>query len=191
MNSSRIIAIGVFAIFISLFSSCNKEKDDPIIPNEEELITTVIYTLVDTLTNDSLVFTYRDIDGDGGNPPIIEVDSIKANSYYLGFITLLNEAVNPSIDIGIEVENEAEEHQFFFIIQSSLGIEIEYADLDANANPLGMKTSFKSWDESAGEFTIILKHEPNKFAPGVSDGQIGNAGGETDVEVSFFVSILE
>ena len=33
--------------------------------------------------------------------------------------------------------------------------------------------------------TVILRHEPNKAGAGVSDGDITNAGGETDIEVTF------
>ncbi|HBK71516.1 MAG TPA: type 1 periplasmic binding fold superfamily protein, partial [Flavobacteriaceae bacterium] len=35
----------------------------------------------------------------------------------------------------------------------------------------------------------ILRHEPNKSASGVSDGDITNAGGETDIEVIFNITV--
>ena len=35
----------------------------------------------------------------------------------------------------------------------------------------------------------MLRHEPDKSAAGVSSGDITNAGGETDIEVSFNVII--
>jgi len=37
--------------------------------------------------------------------------------------------------------------------------------------------------------TITLRHEPAKDATGVSDGDITNAGGETDISVNFPVEI--
>ena len=40
-------------------------------------------------------------------------------------------------------------------------------------------------DASSGDVTVILRHEPDKEADGVSDGDVTNAGGETDVEVTF------
>jgi hypothetical protein len=36
---------------------------------------------------------------------------------------------------------------------------------------------------------ITLRHEPNKKASGVVGGSITNAGGETDIEVSFDVEV--
>jgi hypothetical protein len=38
---------------------------------------------------------------------------------------------------------------------------------------------------SEGSLTIILRHEPDKSAPGVSEGDIANAGGETDIQLNF------
>jgi len=36
---------------------------------------------------------------------------------------------------------------------------------------------------------VTLRHQPDKGAIGVSDGDITNAGGETDIEVLFDVII--
>ena len=41
----------------------------------------------------------------------------------------------------------------------------------------------------SGTITVTLRHEPNKDAAGVSSGDIANAGGETDIEVTFNVEI--
>ena len=38
-------------------------------------------------------------------------------------------------------------------------------------------------------YTITLRHEPAKTATGVSGGDITNAGGETDIEVVFDVTV--
>ena len=40
-----------------------------------------------------------------------------------------------------------------------------------------------------GNLTITLRHEPSKNAVGVSDGDITNAGGETDVQAVFPIVI--
>jgi len=41
----------------------------------------------------------------------------------------------------------------------------------------------------SGTITVILRHEPDKGASGVNDGDITNAGGETDIEVTFDVTV--
>ena len=40
-----------------------------------------------------------------------------------------------------------------------------------------------------GAFTITLRHEPNKSGMNVNTGDITNAGGETDVQVIFDITV--
>ena len=47
----------------------------------------------------------------------------------------------------------------------------------------------RSNDPINGTITITLRHEPNKGGEGVSNGDITNAGGETDAQVSYNVSL--
>ena len=189
MKKNKLLLLPILAVALITSISCTKEKEDPIIPNEGELITTVIYTLIDTVSLDTAIFTFRDIDGDGGIAPIIHNDTINANSSYLGSLQLLNESVSPSINITSEILNEGEEHQFFYGIQSLLNAQVEYRDSDALGNPIGLKTTFISGETCIGVLRVILRHEPDKYGEGVSDGDITNAGGETDIEVDFEISI--
>jgi hypothetical protein len=41
----------------------------------------------------------------------------------------------------------------------------------------------------AGTLRIILRHELNKSAAGVADGNPANAGGDTDLDITFAVTI--
>ena len=86
------------------FTSCN--TDDPEIPNEEELITTLVYTLTPQGGGTALEFRFTDLDGDGGNAPTITSDTLAANTVYTGAITLSNESETPAEDITEEVEEE-------------------------------------------------------------------------------------
>jgi hypothetical protein len=136
----------------------------------------------------SLVFS--DPDGDGAIAPTITGATLAANTVYNAVITLLNESVSPAEDITEEVEAEQEEHQFFFSTSGSLNLTVSYADQDADGNPLGLLTTCTSGASSSGDLTVILRHEPNKNAEGVKDGDLTNAGGETDIEVTFPITIL-
>lgn len=168
-----------------LLTSC--DKDDPIIPNEEELITTVNYTL----TSDDgqvVVLSFVDLDGDGDNLPTIMGGTLSANTVYSGSLELLNEAESPAEDITEEVQAEDDEHQFFF--QSTIdGMVISYTDQDADGNPVGLKTNITTGAPNSGSLTVILKHEPVKDAAGVSAGDITNAQGETDIQVTFPIDV--
>lgn len=175
-------------LFLALISfAC--EKDDPIIPNEEELITTVNYQLVPVGGGDTVTLSFVDIDGDGGNAPVISDGVLKANTTYTGSLTLLNESESPAENITEEVEEEGDEHQFFFEKSGTLDLGISYTDVDSEGNPVGLSTSLVTGAASSGTLVITLRHEPSKDATGVSEGLIANAGGETDIEVTFNVEV--
>ena len=173
-------------IALTVFSAC--DKDDPVIPNEEEVITTLTYTLVPQNGGDPVVFSFRDVDGDGGNAPLIMAGTLKANTTYTGAILLLNEQETPAGNITEEVKAEGAEHQFFF--KSTLAdVSIAYADKDVNGKPLGLMTNLTTQNAGSGKLTLILRHMPDKKATGVMDGDVTNAGGETDIEVTFYLNV--
>ncbi len=167
-------------------TSCN--TDDPEIPNEEELITTLIYTLTPDGGGTAVEFRFTDLDGDGGDAPVISNGTLAANTTYSGALTLLNEAETPAEDITEEVEAEDEEHQLFFTVTTA-NATVTYADADTDGNPVGLATTLTTTGASTGTLMVTLRHEPNKAAAGVSGGDITNAGGETDIEVIFDVTI--
>lgn len=168
------------------FSAC--EKNDPEIPNEEELITTFNYSLSPSDGGAVITLSFVDLDGDGGGAPTITGGTLAANQTYQGSIELLNASISPVEDITEEVEEEDEDHQFFF--QSAVsGLNIAYGDEDADGNPVGLSSTLTTGDAASGSITVTLRHEPNKSATGVSDGDITNAGGETDIEVTFPIEV--
>ena len=173
------LAIGLISI-----TSC--KDDDPVDDNVEELITTLVYTLNDGTSD--VVFTFTDLDGDGGDAPVIINGTLAANTTYTGSMELRNDSENPAEDITEEIEEEDEEHQFFFAV-SGANATIAYSDMDADGNPIGLSSTLTTGDASTGTMTITLRHEPAKDGAGVSDGDISNAGGETDIEVTFDVTI--
>ncbi|MGB0390469.1 MAG: type 1 periplasmic binding fold superfamily protein [Salibacteraceae bacterium] len=188
MSKSKSLLL-ICAISIILPFSCKKdEPSDPVIPNEEELITTLNYTLTPISGSNPVVLSFKDLDGDGGNAPIISNGILDTNTSYIGTIELLNELENPVENITEEVEEESKDHQFFY--QSTLSqLVISYTDSDENSNPIGITTQLITKGASSGNITITLKHEPDKSASGVSSGDITNAGGETDIEVTFKVDV--
>jgi hypothetical protein len=177
-------ALPLFSILF--FTAC--EKEDPVIPNEEELITTLVYTLTPEGGGNPVVFSFQDLDGDGGDAPVIVNGTLAANTTYAGALSLLNETETPAESISEEVEEEADEHQFFFSV-SGVDATVSYADADGNGNPIGLASTVVAGAVSSGTLIITLRHEPAKSASGVSDGDITNAGGETDIEVTFDVTV--
>jgi len=185
MNRNSFYIFAVLGTIILSMTACG--KDDPVIPNEEELITTFTYTLT-TAGADPVVLNFTDLDGDGGNAPVINGGTLTANTTYTGVIELLNEAESPAEDITEEVAEEREDHQFFFATDG-LDLRFAYEDADANQQPVGLSTTLLTGDAGTGNLRITLRHEPDKNATGVSMGNIENAGGETDIEVTFPIMI--
>ena len=184
MKTFNYILLLAFAASIG-FSSCEK---DPQVPNEEELITTFIYTLTPQAGGNPVIFSFRDLDGAGGLDPVVVQGRLNTHSVYNGVVQLLNESVTPTVDITAEVAAEASDHQFFYTFPDS-SISYVYTDVDDDNNPIGITTMVTTGDISDGLMTVLLRHLPDKFAAGVKSGNVSNAGGETDIEVSFFLEV--
>jgi len=185
----KIKFFGALAISLLVgLSACKKEQETPTVPNEEEVITTLTYTLTPTAGGTPVVFSFKDLDGDGGNDPVIVHADLKANTEYMGVIELLNEQETPAEDITAEIKEEDDEHQFFYQNDIS-GLHVHYMDQDDNGKPVGLKTHVVTGAQGSGVLTVTLRHQPDKSASGVSDGEIANAGGETDIEVTFNVNV--
>lgn len=185
MGNYKKIMIG---LFLSLgFTACSDDEDIPEHIHEEELITTMEIVLSPQDFGEVVTLSYRDLDGDGPGEPIIENGVLMANATYFGEIILLNETVEPAEDISLEIEEEGADHQFFF--SNDIDAETLYNDKDENGNPIGLEFELKTNAPGKGGFHVVLRHEPNKTAPGVNEGDMENAGGKTDISVSFGVEV--
>lgn len=193
-NLKSIKTIKLLALFLvsSLtLVNCSGDDDDHDDDDhhlEEEVITTVNYTLTNTSdATDIVTLTYQDLDGEDGEEGTYNVSgSLAANATYSGAIELLNETEDPAEDITEEVEETADEHEFFYS-STITGVSISKDDTDANDNPVGLETTVTTGDAGTGSLTVILKHEPTK----PNDGTSTDAGGSTDIELTFNIEIAE
>jgi hypothetical protein len=183
MKTTKFFATAILAT--TLFVSCSSDDDTPEIVNEEEVITTLTVTLVPSDGGETITLQTQDLDGDGPDDPEITVSgSLTPLITYTGSIVLLNETEDPAEDITEEVEEESDEHQFFYTASSDLNITTEYLNFDEDGNALGTEFELYTGAESTGTLTFTLRHEPTKPNSGLSD-----AGGETDVEATFDITI--
>lgn len=174
-----------FLAATALFISC--DDDDPVVINEEETITTVIYELENVAdANDVVTLTYVDTDADGPIAPTTTVSGpLTAGATYEGDIEFLDETdPNDVEDITEEVEEEDDEHEVFYVV-STADVTIVKNDVDGDGNPLGLETTATVGSTTGtGTLTIVLRHEPMKPNTGLAD-----AGGETDVEAVFNIDV--
>ena len=177
----------LFALPLLAMVACGPET--PELPNEEELITTLQLDFRNASSGEVSTFKLYDEDGFGPIEPVYTNGQLEANTNYTVTITVLNETENPADNITAEIAEEAADHQFFFTASNSLNIDFAYDDTDVNNNPVGLSTIFTTGAASEGTLTVVLRHEPAKDAAGVKDGDITNAGGETDIQAVFDVTI--
>lgn len=189
MKKIQFLALSLAVV--TLFPSCSDDDSAPQIVNEEEVITTVTATFVPVGGGNTVTLTSRDLDGDGPDAPVVTVSGpFTTGKTYNGSVTFLNELQNPTGNITEEIEEEGVEHQLFFLQAGALGT-FNYTDEDANGHPVGLGFTYNSATVPVtGTLSIVLRHEPNKSGSGVANGDITNAGGSTDAQVNFAVSVV-
>ena len=189
MKKIKLYSILTIVLFSVLATSCKKDDDTPIpvidtTPpvHEEELITSVVLSFVDTAgVQPNVTYAFRDPDGDGGNAPAVhDVITLAANTYYNTTIQILNESVSPAEDITTEVQQEDDEHLFCYEV-SNTNVLVTRTDSDGTYE-VGISTFWSTGAVATGSTTISLKHQPD-----VKDGTC--APGDTDVEVIFVTQI--
>lgn len=167
---------------------------------EEEEINQVSLTFTSD-DGEEVTATWFDEDGEGAGSPVIdEIGLVEGVTYALS-ISLMNTLGVEAEDITEEIEEEADEHQFFFSFTDGIFADptgdgnvdngsdpLNYNDMDANGLPVGLSTTWTAGGhtDSPGEFRLVLKHQPGQKSP-TSDA---NTGG-TDVDIVFPLSIEE
>ena len=102
-------------------------------PGEVELITTLKITLTPQGGGAPLTVQFQDLDGEGGNAPVIDKIVVDAGTVYNGEIQELNELESPPEDITLEVREEAEAHQLFFHTLGGVSpATVAYADKESD-----------------------------------------------------------
>ncbi|MBK7762470.1 MAG: hypothetical protein IPI46_03750 [Bacteroidetes bacterium] len=178
-----IIPISQVLFFFFFLSSCDKAPTIPPNPNEEELITTLQITFIDSLgIAPNVVAKYQDLDGDGGNAPLLW-DSIKlqTNTTYLANIVLLDETKMPADTISNEVLDEAVDHLFCFEVPDTNCV-ITRTDKDLNNLEIGLQSTWKTKNQTSGNVRILLRHQP-----GIKTGDCSL--GASDVDLIFGMKI--
>lgn len=181
MKQKWVKLLSGFGLLALTLAGCSKDKDE--VSNEEELITTVSLRFQEIGTANVFVATFRDTDGEGGNPPSIDEIVLKPNANYSCSVELLNESVSPAEDITEEVQEEADDHELYFI-PAGANITINRVDLDSKSLPVGLSSTWQTGAASAGTVRVVLKHKPGTKAAGDPVTK-----GETDIDLNFTTKV--
>jgi hypothetical protein len=174
-----------FAFFITIISlsflTLNSCKKDTVEPNEEEVITTLIATFTDNATSAKTTFKFDDTDGPGGTAPTTDMITLAPGKSYTVALTLLNKTANPVDTLSNEIDEEADDHEFFFEPTAGSNITVTNRNLAGSLNlPLGLSSTWTTGAIATSSIRITLKHKPGTKAAGDVVTK-----GETDIEVVF------
>ncbi|HQW70905.1 MAG: type 1 periplasmic binding fold superfamily protein [Saprospiraceae bacterium] len=175
----------MFVLSSLLLLSCSYDVE-PV--NEEEVINEIKIILKDE-DNKSYILSYSDSDGDGPIAPQITSQELPANQKLTGNITFENTLNTPVQSITDEILEEGDVHQLFYIFSGNPTPSIIYQDSDVNGKPIGLQFEIITKEPYIGKLNLVLRHQPNKNGSNVNTGDITNAGGESDVDISFDVVV--
>ena len=195
----------LLAILFSVITIIGCSTEDDIAPEEEnevEVFTDVTLIFTNTADNSDVVrASAQDPDGTGIQElEILDAITLAADTEYTLTYEILN-ALDPSDveNIGDEILEEANEHQFFFSFTENVFANptgdgnidatadpINYNDDDENGNPVGLSTTWTTTSTASSEksFTVRLQHQPD-----VKTATSGSNDGDTDFELTFALNI--
>jgi hypothetical protein len=195
----------LLAILFSVISiiGCSTTDDDiPEEENEIEVFTDVTLIFTNTADNSDVVrASAQDPDGTGIQElQILDAITLAADTEYTLTFEILN-ALDPADveNIGDEILEEDNEHQFFFSFTENVFANptgngnidatadpINYNDQDENGNPVGLSTNWVTASTTSSEksFTVRLQHQPD-----VKTATSGSNDGDTDFALTFALNI--
>ncbi len=195
MKNNKWLFAAALSLSLLSFTACNNDDDStpPPAGGDEEVITTLELHFTNVVNADEHHFEWEDLDGPGGNEPEIDNIILPAGTYALK-IEVYNKS-NPAniIDVAEEIATEGPDHQFFFLALGGALPEFSfvYSDFDSNDFPIGLESvwTFASPTTEASQMRVVLRHELNKNALNVPLGDITLAGGSTDIDVIFPLTV--
>ncbi|MHA7131887.1 hypothetical protein [Algoriphagus namhaensis] len=193
MKNMKKAWVYVMAVAAVGFTAC--ESDDPVVENDEEVITDVVlkFTELDNAGNPTstmLEFTASDPQGlENGSGPTIETITLDQNKSYRLQIEVLNSIENE--DITEEIEEEDDEHQFFFLGSAFVGSAAPMTYV-YNDDQLGLdgRLTVSTSSFNTANMRVILRHDLDKSFPGTDNPSFENfaaAGGSSDLDITFQV----
>lgn len=183
-----------------LIAGC--ESDDPQKEDTPELITKATLTFTPVGGGTTVTATATDPDGEGVQD--IAVDgaiNLTAGVNYTLSLSLINElaeVTSPEYNITEEVEEEGDEHMFFFAWTGDVFSDptgngnidnradaVNYEDEDEGGLPIGIVTSWTAGAaSSSGTFRVVLKHQPD-----LKTETSGSDTGESDLDIEFEINV--
>ena len=186
----------VLTLFI--FTACEEDEAAPEEENEVEVFTDVKLVFTPTGGGAAVEAAAQDPDGAGVQElQVLGAINLAENTSYTLTMVIENCLESPCELMNEEIEEEDDEHQFFFAFTNdaftspagngnidSASDPINYNDSDGNGNSLGLNTSWTTGSASTGTVTVQLQHQPD-----VKTATSGSTDGDTDFALTFNLNI--
>ena len=186
----------VLTLFI--FTACEEDEAAPEEENEVEVFTDVKLVFTPSGGGAAVEAAAQDPDGAGVQElQVLGTINLSANTEYTLTMVIENCLESPCELMNEEIEEEDDEHQFFFAFTNdvftspagngnidSASDPLNYNDADGNGNSLGLNTSWTTGSASNGTFTVQLQHQPD-----VKTATSGATDGDTDFALTFNLNI--
>lgn len=176
-------SILIAMIAMATITGCKKNEPDPVEDNEN--LTTVRLKFTEGGTTST--FTFKDLDGAGGNAPTIDKISLKPNKTYTMVVEVLDESKTPAGIISTEIFEERDEHIFQYVATPTTILSVTATDKDTRGLPVGLTASARTVAAGTGKLKVVLHHQPPVNGKIVKDGSFGvgsiDFDGTFDVEV--------
>jgi hypothetical protein len=176
-NNQFLLAALVMIIALSTtLSSCKPDKHDH---DGQETITTLKLKLTPTGSSAQEVFTFKNLNGVTTKDTVV----LSSGSSYIATLEVLDETKSPAEDITVEIAEEKNEHQFFFVTSPTGLVTFSNFDKDSNGKDVGLISTFTTTSVGKGTLQVVLKH----LGEDPKTGNITN--GESDLDVVFEVVV--
>jgi hypothetical protein len=173
-----------YALILGIsLSGCKKDEPEP--KQDNEFISTMKLTF--TEGTNKLVYSIKDLDGDGGKAPVIDVIKLSPNKTYTLTTEFLDETKSPAVNLTSEIEAESAEHLVVFESNSASILSVTRTDKDSRGFEVGLKASAKTTSAANGTLKVVLRHQPEVGGKPTKNGTA--SVGSTDFEGAFTVEV--
>lgn len=171
---------------VFVLGGCGK-KEEPAPEDENELITTVRLKFTENGTTTTQTFEWKDLDGDGGNPPTMTSVILRSNRTYKLDIEFLDESTTPAINKTTEIQTKASEHLVVLTPSPSSLFSYTPTDKDSRSFPIGLTGTVVAGFTNMGTLRVQLRHQPPINGQPVKNGTV--TPGSDDVNVTFSLTV--
>lgn len=181
--------IVLLALASTIFTACkdNVKKVQPT-ENENEVITTVIINLTDSVDASKVIsLKYKDLNPNDINEGVFTIPNLDDNKTYFGELVLLDESKADIDTVSNDIAKEADDHQFVYKT-SDPNFIVNYvaSDVDSKGYFVGLKPKIttKNLGGKSVNLQITLYHLPDIKKADINEN-IKN--GSTDLDIIFSV----